>query len=223
MKRNNMLRVLIWVLALTGPILVAILYRRLPDMIPMNWGLGGTVRYDPKINIWWIAGMSPAIAALFMIIPKIDPRKKNYEKFRGFYDGFCLFMMIFMLGIVGIILSESFYPGRLQIDFVVTAACGLLFVFLGNMMPKVKSNFFVGIRTPWTLSNTEVWNKTHRLGGFLWFFGGLLVLGMSFFLRDLMLFIALMAIVAVMTLIPVVMSYIWFQRLPAADGDCERK
>jgi len=148
-----------------------------------------------------------------MIVPNIDPRKKNYEKFRGLYDGFALFMMIFMLGLVSIVISESLNPGRLSVEFLVIAACGLVFVFIGNMMPKVKSNFFVGIKTPWSLSNTEVWNKTHRLVGYLFFFGGLLIILIAFFLREYALFITLAVIVAVMTILPVIMSYVWFVRL----------
>ena len=221
MKKVNKIRVLIWVLALSPLVIIAILYSSLPELIPMHWGAGGNVRYDPKVNIWWLAGMSPALAALFMLLPKIDPRRQNYEKFRGFYDGFCLFFMIFLHGIVGIILSESFFPGRLRIDFVVVAACGVLFVFLGNMLPKVKSNFFMGIRTPWTLSNSVVWNKTHRLAGFLWFFGGFLIIALSFFARDTALFVIFLIIIAIITLIPVVMSYIWYQKLPKTDGNIE--
>ena len=211
MKTSRLL--LIWGLALAPAVLIAVLYNSLPDMVPMHWGMGGRVRYDPKVHIWWLAALSPLLAGLFMLLPKIDPRKKNYEKFRGFYDGFVIVMMLFMLGIVGMVLSESFNPGRLQIEFVVVAACGLLFAFLGNMMPKIKSNFFMGIRTPWTLSSTDVWNKTHRLGGFLWLFGGLLVFALSFILSGTALFVALMIIIAIMALIPIVMSYIWHRGL----------
>ena len=204
---------LVWALALAPLVITAALYSSLPDMIPMHWGAGGTVRYDSKVNIWWLAGLSPAMAGLFMLLPKIDPLKKNYEKFRGVYDSIVIVMMLFMLGVVGLVLSESFNPGRLEVEFLAVAAIGLLFVFLGNIMPKVKSNFFVGVRTPWTLSSTEVWNKTHRLAGFVWFFGGLLVLAAGFLLRGTALFTVFGVIIAVMTLIPVVMSYIWFKNL----------
>jgi len=163
--------------------------------------------------LWWLSGIAPALALLFMLLPKIDPRKKNYEKFRGLYDGFALFMMMFMLGLVALVISESLNPGKFSVEFVIVAACGLLFVFIGNMMPKVKSNFFIGIKTPWALSNTEVWNKTHRLAGYLFFFGGLLTFLIAFFLREYALFITLMVIVAVMAIVPAVMSYVWFEKL----------
>jgi len=217
MKKLSKTGVAIWVFALAPLAIVAALYSRLPDTIPMHWGLGGEIRHDHRANIWWLAGMSPVIAGLFMVLPKIDPRKRNYEKFRGFYDAFCLLMMIFLLGVVGIILSESFNPGRIRVEVVAVALCGLLFVFLGNMMPKIKSTFFIGIRTPWTLSNNEVWNKTHRLGGFLWFFGGLLIIALSFFLGGIALFAALFAIIAIMVLVPMAMSYVWYRKLPEGD------
>jgi len=161
--------------------------------------------------------MSPANAALFMVLPVIDPRKRNIEKFRGFYDAFCLFMMAFMLGVIGIILSESFNPGKLRVEFLVTAGCGLLFVFVGNMMPKFKSNFFAGIRTPWTLSSNEVWQRTHRLAGFAWVSGGVLIIALSFILRNVALYAALLGIIALVTVLPIVMSYIWYQKLPESE------
>jgi len=217
MKKLSKTRVLIWIFALAPLVIVAALFSRLPETIPMNWGLDGEVLRGHRMNIWWLAGLSPLIAGLFMVIPKIDPRKKNYEKFRGFYDAFCLLMMLVILGIVGLVLSESLNPGRIQVEFVVVLICGVLFAFLGNMMPKVKSTFFVGIRTPWTLSNNEVWNKTHRLGGFLFFFGGLLIIAISFFLSGIVLFAILFAIIAIIVLVPVVMSYVWYRKLPESD------
>jgi len=213
MKKISIIRICIWLLALAPIILVAVLYSRLPETIPMNWGLSGEPSRGHKAHIWWLAGLSPAIAGLFMLLPKIDPRGKNYEKFRGFYDAFALFMMLFLLGIVGMILSESFNPGRIQVHFVVIAFLGILFIFLGNMLPKFKSNFFAGIKTPWTLSNNEVWNKTHRLAGFLFFFGGVLITVLNFFISGTLMFVILLGILAVMVLVPIIMSYKWYQKL----------
>jgi len=207
-----------WIFAVAPLILVTLMYDRLPGQIPTTWGLNGEVSYGSKTTLWWLSGMSPVLALLFMSLPKIDPRKKNYNKFRGLYDGFALFMMIFMLGLVSLIVSESLRPGRLSVEFVIIVACGLLFVILGNMLPKVKSNFFIGIKTPWTLSDTEVWNKTHRLAGYLFFFGGLLTIAIAFFLREYALFITFMVITAVIAIIPIVMSYVWFKQLDKERG-----
>ena len=213
MKPMNRTRIAMWIFALAPLILVAIMYSRLPDQIPTNWGYDGSVAYGSKTTLWWLAGSSPALAVLLTVLPKIDPRKRNYDKFRGLYDGFILSMMLFMLGLVALIISESLNPGRLSVEFLVIAACGLLYVILGNMLPKVKSNFFVGIKTPWALSNSEVWLRTHRLAGYLFFFGGLLTIALAFILHGQALFIALMVITGVITTIPVVMSYVWYRQL----------
>jgi uncharacterized membrane protein len=112
-------------------------------------------------------------------------------------------------------------PGRIPVSSAIVAACGLLFAFIGNMLPKFKSNFFAGIRTPWTLSSDEVWQKTHRLAGFMWFFAGILIIALSFFMRgtEFALYTAMMIITAVIAVIPLVMSFIWYQKLPKSNED----
>ena len=151
MKKVSKTRIVMWIFAIAPLILVAFMYNRLPDQIPTNWGFNGEISCGSKSTLWWLSGISPVLAVMFMLLPKIDPRKKNYGKFRGLYDGFAL-MMMFMLGLVSLVISESLNPGKFSVEFVIVAACGLLFVFIGNMMPKVKSNFFIGIKTPWALS-----------------------------------------------------------------------
>ena len=222
MNKISKTKIAMWIFAIAPFLLVAVMYNRLPAQVPTNWGFNGAITYGSKTTLWWLAGMSPALAALFMLLPKIDPRKKNYEKFRELYDGLTLFLTLFMLGLVALVISESLNPERLSVELVIVAACGLLFAVIGNMMPKVKSNFFVGIKTPWALSNTEVWNKTHRLAGYLFFWGGLLTVATAFFLREHALFITLMVIVAVMSIVPVVMSYVWFKKLENKQPSAEQ-
>ena len=213
MKKTSKTQIAMWIFAVAPLILTAVLYKGLPSQIPTNWGFNGEVSYSSKMTLWLLSGISPVLAVLFMLIPKIDPRKKNYDKFRGLYDGFALFMMIFMLGLVALTISESLNPGKISVESVIVAACGLLFAFIGNMLPKVKSNFFIGIKTPWALSDSEVWNKTHRLAGYLFFFGGILTIIIAFLLHEYALFITLMVLVAVMAIVPIVMSYVWFKGL----------
>ncbi len=68
-------------------------------------------------------------------------------------------MLLFLMLVNGIVLSESLYPGRISVGRVITSGVGILFVFLGNIMPKIKNNFFMGLRNPWTLSDPDVWNR----------------------------------------------------------------
>jgi uncharacterized membrane protein len=85
-------------------------------------------------------------------------------------------------------------------------------MFLGNILPKVRDNYFVGIKTPWTLSDSEVWRKTHRLGGYAFFFGGLLIALSSFLANTKILFILIMAVACFVSLVPNAMSYVWWRQ-----------
>ena len=207
--------IITWGLALIPAAITACLYHKLPDFIPMQWGMNGVVRYDAKVNIWLTVGMAPLFALLFPLLRKIDPRSRNYEKFGSAYNSFITVLMLFLMIINFTVLSESFYPGRLSVGKMIPCLVGGLLMFLGNMMPKVKSNFFIGIKNPWTLSNPEVWNRSHRLAGYLFFFGGLLIALFSFILTEFAALVVLLAVVTIITLIPTVMSYIWYRQYPS--------
>lgn len=212
MKMKKSVLILLGILALMPLAITAWFYPRLPATIPMHWNIDGTVRYDPKQSIWMIAALSPLFAVLFPVLAKIDPRRRNYEKFGGAYQGFMIVMQLFLLMMNGIIISESLNPGRISVSTVVTVSVGLLFIFLGNIMPKVKSNFYMGARTPWTLSDPDVWFKTNRLSGYLFFISGIIISICPFVLSDQVTFWAMMIIVIITATIPVIMSYVWYRQ-----------
>jgi len=200
-------------IALLSAAVTVVFYGRLPAEIPVHWNLDGTVNYGARSMLWLLGGLPIVLWCLFVLLPKIDPRRENYGKFRGVYDAFNAVMMLFFLGITCVTISESLYPGRISVAAVITAGCGLLFAFIGNMMPKFKSNFFVGIKTPWTLSSSEVWNRTHRFAGYLWFAGGIVIVPLAVLLpSENLLFGLFMAIILVMAFLPMVMSYVWYRR-----------
>lgn len=199
-------------IAIVPIILALIFYNQLPDQIPKQWGFEGQISYGDKSTIWMIAFMPLFLTFLFHVLPKIDPRRKNYTKFSTQYKNFILFMNVFLNIMVGIILSESMNPGIIQINKVVPVLVGILFMFLGNMMPKFKSNFFMGIKTPWTLSSTEVWNKTHRLGGLLFFVSGIIMVIGTFILKEVWLMYMVLGITFFSAILPSFMSYIWFKK-----------
>lgn len=212
MKMKKSVLILLGILALIPLAITAWFYPRLPATIPMHWNIDGTVRYDPKQSIWIIAALSPLFAILFPVLAKIDPRRRNYEKFGGAYQGFMIVMQLFLLMMNGIIISESLNPGRISVSTVVTVSVGLLFIFLGNIMPKVKSNFYMGARTPWTLSDPDVWFKTNRLSGYLFFISGIIISICPFVFSDQVTFWAMMIIVIITATIPVIMSYVWYRQ-----------
>ncbi|MBR5508783.1 MAG: SdpI family protein [Lachnospiraceae bacterium] len=210
--KSPKLRFINYILAVCNLALAAILYPSLPEQIPMNWNIDGTVTYDDKHLIFLMCGMAILFAFLFDILPKIDPRKKNYEKFGGFYDVFCIFMQGFLLMMTGIILMETFRPGTLSVPLIIMISTGILFLFIGNYMPKVRSNYYMGIKTPWTLSSEEVWHKTHRLGGKCFCIAGIIMIIFAFLPDQTVMFWITMLCTIIAGIIPTIMSYIWWKQ-----------
>lgn len=211
MKKFSKLQILAWVLSVVPLLMVAAVYGRLPDMVPTNWGINGEITYGAKSTLWVIGGMSLLFAVLFPVLPRIDPRRKNYHKFLPSYDLFQVIMMLFLIGVVGIMLVETLRPGTVAVGMVVSGLVSLLLMLLGNMLPKFRQNYFSGFKNPWTLASETVWNKTHRLGGRLLFVTGLLGL-FTCFLSDTVRYTVFFTALTAAVLIPCVMSYVWYRR-----------
>ena len=211
--KNPKLRILTYLLAAAGLLLAAVIYPRLPQEIPTHWDLDGTVTYSGRHMIFLTSGTGLPLAVLFDLLPKIDPRRQNYQKFGRYYDLFCVFMEVFLLAINGITLTETFRPGTISVPMAVMLGIGLLFLFLGNIMPKIKSNFYMGIKTPWTISSEEVWRRTHRLGGKCFFAVGFLSIICAFLPFDgTIVFPVYMVVILAACLIPGIMSYVWWRQ-----------
>jgi uncharacterized membrane protein len=155
----------------------AAVYPSLPLTVPTHWDMLG------RPNGWssrlWGAWLMPIFLvgawALMRVLPSIDPRGSNYVKFGGAFEGIIITTMLFMLGLHAIILRAALgYP--VAIERVLPLAMGVLFIVIGNLLPRARPNWFVGIRTPWTLSSDRVWEKTHRFGGRVFVASGLLIL-----------------------------------------------
>ncbi len=211
--KNKYKTTAIWVLAALSPILCAIAFPFLPDQIPMHWAIDGSVTHQGKGTLFFLALLSPLLAAMFFALPKIDPKKDNYARFSKYYSLFGIFLMSFLLIANLIVLSESFFPGRISVGMVVQILVGALFLFLGNIMPKVKSNFFMGVKNPWTLSNTDIWNRTHRLAGFLMFIMGLIIILTCFWLPPAFSMWLIVGMGTLLAVLPTVLSYIWYRKL----------
>ena len=95
---------------------------------------------------------------------------------------------------------------------IIFMSCGVLFVVLGNYFKTIKANYFIGIRTPWTLENESIWKETHKLGGKVWFVGGLLIIICSLVLANDVNFKVFMGITIIIALIPVVYSYLLYRK-----------
>jgi uncharacterized membrane protein len=151
-------------------------YPHLPDRVPTHWNASG------EVNGWssrlWGAWMLPLIMALVWLIlravPHIDPRKANYAKFQGMYDWLVILVIAFMLAIhVVIILAATGSP--IAMHTVMMPSVGIFIAALGLLLPRVHPNWFVGIRTPWTLTSDLSWERTHRIAGPLFIALGVLI------------------------------------------------
>lgn len=211
MKKISKAQFAVWVLALLPVVLTAAVYSRLPAEIPMHWDFNGEVGYSGKWQLWIVAGMTPAMAVLFYFLPRFDPKKRNYDKFSGSYIGFQAVMMLFMLIMVGICVIEALRPGTVNVAMTVCLGVSLLMVYLGNVMPKFRMNWFCGIKTPWTLSSKTVWTRTHRVAGRMFFAAGILGVIGAFIPNDIAKFVFLFVPLMAATIIPSALSYLWYR------------
>ena len=161
----------------------AVLWNRLPDQMASHWGINDQVNGTmPK---FWGVFMMPLITlgmlALFLIVPSIDPLKANIEKFRERFNLFIVLIIAFMLYIHWLILAWSLGFTNFKMSAAMLPFMGVLFIAVGFMLRKAKRNFFIGIRTPWTLSSDSVWDKTHQLGSILFMVSGALAIIGGFF------------------------------------------
>ncbi len=157
---------IITLLALAAPIIFSILvYRQLPDILVTHWGINGTANgYSQKlVGVSLLPIISIVVFLIAQIIPKVDPNKVNIAKFKNTYDSFIAAILLFMAYVHVLMLSWNL-GYSFDIVQLLTPALSILFLVISNVLTKVRQNWFIGIRTPWTLSSEIVWNKTHALG-----------------------------------------------------------
>ena len=212
MKKTTKIQILISTLSVLPLILVLAVYSKLPDKVPMHWEFSGTVEYDSKNKLFVLCFLTIFFAVLFPLLPKIDPKKKNYDKFSSSYQYFQIFMMLFMLFMTSICVIEALRPNTLNVSMLIYIIVGALFIFLGNMMPRFRTNWFCGIRTPWTMSSEENWTKTHRLGGRIFFIAGIIILLSSLVPNEYFRFGAVMAALMAACIVTSVYSYIIYKK-----------
>jgi uncharacterized membrane protein len=198
------------VLIITFAITIAI-YPSAPDRIVSHWNAAGEA--DGSMSKFWGLFLIPFImtgfVALLAVLPRIDPHKKNYEKFWDYYEGFILLFVLFMLAVqVQIILWSIGYQISPNLTFPILI--GMLFIYIGFLLDHAEQNWFVGIRTPWTMSSKTVWKKTHELGGKLFKIAGVISC-LGIFAGVYALWFVLVPALAV-AVITVVYSYYEYQK-----------
>jgi len=166
-------------LLLVGATLAGLLlWNQLPEQMASHWNQNDQV--DGYMPRFWGVFLMPLVTLgmflLFMVIPNIDPLKANIAQFRGVFNLFITFFIGFMIYIHALTLLWSLGYTSFGMSKAMLPAMGLLFILIGSLLRRAKRNWFIGIRTPWTLSNDRVWDETHRLGAILFMVSGALAL-----------------------------------------------
>ncbi len=188
-------------------------YPDLPAKVPTHWNISGKIDgwSSKAFAVWFFPLLNLGIYFMMLLLPRIDPRRENYKRFAGAYNLIRLALHIFLAFIYLLTLYAAF-GHEVKVDIFVKFSVSLLFLILGNYMGKIKHNYFVGIKTPWTLANEEVWTKTHRFAGPFWVGAGILGLLLSFF-RTAWAGYLLFASYLVMGLVPIIYSYIIYKSM----------
>jgi uncharacterized membrane protein len=195
----------------------AVVYPRLPESVPTHWDQSGPNGWSSRFwGAWMIPVFLVALWAFMRVLPAIDPRGNNYAKFGGAFEGIIVSIMLFMFGMHIMDLRAALgYPVTMQ--RVLPIGIGVLFIVIGNLLPRARPNWFVGIRTPWTLSSDRVWEKTHRFGGHVFVAGGILIVLAALVMAQ-WAHVVLVTVIVVCTATVLIYSYVEWKReqIPAS-------
>ncbi len=200
-------------------VLLAIVLIISPDQpVPIHWNFEGQV--DRLADKWLVLVIIVGLYLLLAFLPRLDPGRANYAQFAGPYRTIRLAVLTVLVALTG--------SGALGVpaDGLVQVALGALLVVIGSVMGKIRPNWFVGVRTPWTLTSKRSWLKSHRLGGWLFMIWGLIQIPVGLLLPGARIFTLVAALAVIATLL--IYSYVVWRndpdKLPAvgtrpASGD----
>lgn len=198
---------------IVGAVLFSLaVYPRLPDQVPIHWGLSGEPdRFGSRVEAAFLMpALMIAVLAIMNWFPSRDPRAANIAKFRAAYDT-VVTGTIALMTVIHVLALGSALGWHVNMPKVVLVSLGVLFILLGNLLPLVRSNFIIGIRTPWTLSSETVWTRTHRVGGYAMVAAGVITIVAGLVAQPVGFVVALASLV-ISALVPVIYSYILWSR-----------
>lgn len=208
MIKKNLKMLLVTSLTVLLPIVAGlILWERLPERIPSHWNLNGEI--DGHVSKAFAVFAMPSIMLLIhwftALLTLSDPKKQNHsEKI--------LHLIFWIVPVLNVALSAFMYSAAMgtavRMELFVSVFLGLLFLIIGNYLPKCRQNYTVGLKLPWTLHSEENWNRTHRLAGWIWVIGGFAIIVSGFFGT---IAVTLAAPIA-MAIVPTVYSYLLYRK-----------
>lgn len=205
-----------WPIVILTLVPISYLFFIWPDLsesVPVHWNIDGVAdRYGSKTELAIMVLSIPIVTyLLFLIVPLIDPKKKveemgaKFSRLKWLIVGFMVVISMYIIYTASTDMATE--PKWL---FLII---GALIAVMGNFFQTIRSNYFIGVRTPWTLENEEVWRLTHLLAGKIWFISGIVLTLLTFLLDSRQLFISTMLITAFIVIVPVVHSYMKYNEL----------
>ena len=208
--KKNLKTIIITSIVTILPMLAGfVLWNKLPEKLPTHWNFEGEI--DGWSGKLFAVIFLPLIMLGFHLIctiaTSIDPKNKNFNtKIFG--------LVLWICPVLSLLCMTATYAAALgydvKVEFIIPLFIGVLFLIIGNYLPKCKQNYTIGIKIPWTLNDEENWNKTHRLAGFVWILGSIVIIVGAFFEKAVVYttFIP----VAVMVIVPMIYSYIYYRK-----------
>jgi len=203
----------LWTMIVLPYVYLATIWNELPEKVPTHFNIEGQANgWSSKTALLFIPGeLSIGIYLLMLIIPALDPKRKIQQMGDKFYT--FRFMITLFISLLVTYLLYLGKVGSLKDPNILIALIGALLAMSGNYFQTIRPNYFIGIRTPWTLENEQVWKRTHLLGGRIWMIGGVLIIIFSFIItNNHALIITFSTFLSIMVIIPVVFSYTEFRK-----------
>ncbi len=207
LKENKKLFIITSIVILLPVLAGLILWNKLPDQIPSHWNFAGEIDAysDKAFAVFGLFGIMFAAHLVCFLATMADPKNKNISRKS-------LSLVLWIVPIMSVLVGTTVYAAALgtpvNMERIMPTVISLMFVVLGNYMPKFKQNYTMGIKLPWTLNSEENWNRTHRFAGKLWVIGGL-IMALTSFVGWAWVFVAGMILLAI---VPMGYSFLLFRK-----------
>ena len=213
MIKKNKGTLILTSIVLLIPILIGlILWNQLPEQIPSHWGIDGEVDgwSSKAFAVFGFPCLLLVLHWICVLASSADPGNKNYHPKM-------LRLVLWICPVISLVLNALVYTAalgyQLNIEIIMPLLVGLMFLIVGNLLPKCRQSYTMGIKLPWTLHNEANWNKTHRFGGKLWVIGGIVTMATAF----LGSFWILLGVLIVMVAAPTIYSYCLYRKQSKAE------
>jgi len=206
-KKNKATLILTSIVLLIPVVIGLILWDQLPEQIPSHWGINGEVDgwSSKPFAVFGFPCILLTLHWICVLASSADPKAKDYHP-KMFH------LVLWICPVLSLVLNALVYTTALgyplDVEIIMPLLVGLMFIIVGNLLPKCRQSYTMGIKLPWTLHNEENWNKTHRLGGKTWVIGGVITMATAFIGS----FWILLGVLIVMVAVPTVYSYCLYRK-----------